>query len=852
MDANGQNFCLMSEAAHWTLLETPSGVEFDLARRSLRLARQRREVSFNDDPVLAQEKLQLCPQARDAYGNRAAVNPARNGIVVKGLSLTTGETEIYLADDENSEITDIVMGHDDVLYIAVDGHIIMHDRRDRWQHQNVEVPAVAGFNAWRMAADPRGGVWVLDKDNRKLGRVLGLPLHKLSKRNASATTPQHCERNTNPPILRMLPHVIWNADETPVAIACNQQSRVALLSWQTGQPTSLRLLDDEFKLTRALHLLGSSQPYSFQWLNDNQIALLLAGVNREAPVYAVDLIQLLGSESNLETGLAHFPMGDLYPLKKDFNGGPFLHGLDQPPHYPTLTASRALHRLSFPFYARQGQAVNHPMFAAMDGGEPNRTWHRVFLEAVIPAGCGIKIWLAATDDKTAYENILPEHWYEHRFGQQYQQNIRTDTPVAVWENFASEMPHHPGLLPCEIEKNKSGLFSVLIQRASRQLRPLRGRYLHVHVELSGQGHETPEIFALRAYGARFSYIDEYLPQLYQESVFPSDDTEQPDTATAADFYGRFVANFEGILTNIEDRIAQSHLLTGAQTTPASALPWLASWIGHEVNPAFSETIQRQFLQAAPELNRWHGTLRGLKLALEIATQGSVSGGEIVIVEDFRLRRTFASIIGADLVIEDDPLTAGGSVNTNAFVGDTLFIGDENEAEFLALFGAGLAVNLTEQKDIDAFFDKLAHRLTVLVHDDIHPQNLGLIKRVTREQSPAHVEAKVLSASSKFLVGLSSLVGVDSYLAHRPKPGSARVGETRLGKNDFITGQAALDNRLQGLGAGLPLSEDQIPLALATDASVELSDEVTLDGSQSRAFGGRHVTQFNWEYKPKNA
>ena len=41
------------------------------------------------------------------------------------------------------------------------------------------------------------------------------------------------------------------------------------------------------------------------------------------------------------------------------------------------------------------------------------------------------------------------------------------------------------------------------------------------------------------------------------------------------------------------------------------------------------------------------------------------------------------------------------------MGDTLFIGDALQREFLALFSADLAVTDAEQAAIDSFFDKLA-------------------------------------------------------------------------------------------------------------------------------------------------
>lgn len=832
MDANGQNFRLLSDASHWRLLEEPSGLEYDQFRGALRLAHQRREVGFSDNRALAEENLLLTPQTLDRYGNRAWLDDSGARIVAS--SPATGETEIYQAA-EGAQITDIAMGFDDILYIVVDGRVVMQDRRERWAEPEYAVPGISEFDAWRLAVDPRGGAWVLDRARKKLARLSGMPLHKLAERSSISETPSHCEENTEPPRLRLLDDLAWPDNETPVALACSQDSEVALLCWVENQDARVRLLSARFELSDGMQLAGSAHPYSMQWLTRRRIGLLLAGVTNEAPVYRVDNDQA-----------ASWPMGDLYPLKRDFNGGPFLHGLHQPPHYPTVDGSRALHRLSFPFYSRRGEAINHPLFAPLDGGSANMTWHRLFLEAVIPRGCGIRIWLAATDDPDSFAD-LPENWYEHRFGRIYADPKRTDIPVATWESMPSELPHHPGLLPCPLEPDQSGLFSVLIQRSTRQVRCLRGRYLKVHVQLIGEGRETPEIFALRAYGDRFSYIDEYLPELYQETLYEPE-AETLGDATAADFFARFVTNFEGIFTNIEDRIAHSHLLMDPASAPLASLPWLGSWIGHEVNQSLPESVQRRFLQAAAELDRWHGTLRGLKLALEIATEGAVSGGEIVVLEDFRLRRSFASIIGADLVEEDDPLTLGASVSGNSFVGDTLFIGDENNREFLALFSADLPVDTSEQAAIEQLFERLAHRITVLVHQEVEPQDLGLINQIVQQESPAHVEYRVLSASNRFLVGMAALVGIDSYLANRLPPASATVGNTLLGKNDYIKGPGALDSRLRGLGSGAPDNEELNPVAFAPGVSVEFGEDIVLDGSQSRAFGGRVLTTYNWQYK----
>ena len=838
MDANGQRFWMLSEQTHWQLIGDPSGLEYDARRRSLRLANQRREITFFDDQSLAEERLLLTPQTLDEFGNRAFLDSETNAIIATGA--LENDVEIFTTDSDSSEITDLVMGYDGILYIAVDGHIVMHDRRERWLNQNIEVPEITSFAAWRMAADPQGGVWVLDRDSKKLARLRGMPLHKLAHRSFTADTVRPCSENPNPPHLMLVEKAVWPENEMPVAIASGLQGGVALLSWSDSGAAKVRVVNNQGELSTALELLGSVHPYSFQWVDKHHIALLLAGVNKEAPVYRMDFSQ---------SGM--WSVGNLYPLKNDFNNGPFLHGVSLPVHYPTTTAYRALHRLSFPFFTKQGEARNNQVYAPLDSSDAQMVWHRLYLEAVIPKGCAIKVWLAATNNEVAFADILPSDWYEHRFGKMFEQSARSEFPVGIWESVASELAHNPGILPCTTERDISGLFSVLIQRANRRVRSLNGRYLYVHVQLIGNGRETPEIFALRAYGSRFSYINEYLPQLYKESTYQPE-ANQAGSATAADFLERFVSNVEGILTHVEDRIANAHLLTRPQTVPDESLPWLASWIGFEINSSLPEQVQRNFLQAAPELYRWHGTLRGLKLALEIATEGGITGGEIVILEDFRLRRTFATIIGADLDDANDPLTAGGAISGNSFVGDTLFIGDENKKEFLALFAADLPVDVHEQAAIDALFDKLAYQVTILLHEEIEAQELGLIQHIAQREMPAHVAFRVLSASNPFLVGMASLVGVDTYLAKRNPPEPARVGKSIIGKKDFIQGPATLDPRMEGIGSGTPIQNEMRPIAFAPGVMAQFGNDFALDASDSRAFGGHDLTKYNWIYKGKGA
>ncbi|MBC8009095.1 MAG: phage tail protein [Burkholderiales bacterium] len=605
------------------------------------------------------------------------------------------------------------------------------------------------------------------------------------------------EPNPDPRRLEFIPDGWLAAGEDPVALAISPEGRVAVLVW-TATEARLRLVDDSGRPGPAATLGVIKKPYSLAWISAERFVVLAAGVP-EAIAYTWREGALV-------------PSGEIFPLRAH-DGGPFLHRLDGPVEYLSLqpTATLPAHRAPRPLVAISqlslARAASATLAAPLDSGQAGTVWHRLYVDARLPAGTGFTLLVAASDTAESPAQIADaDDWYPHHFGPAPAGAERAE-PVAAWVRRESEIPGQPSLIDSPIERDLAGLFTVLIQRANRPVRTLVGRFLHFKIAFRGHLHATPCVHAIRAYGPRFSYQDKYLPALYRESLFsPEADAVAPgQSSTRPDFLGRFLANFEGVLTPIEDDIAASWLLTDPERTPDAGIDWLGSWIGVAFEPWYPAAQRRLHLQKAPELHRRRGTLRGVRLALDIATAGGVRDGRIVVLEDFWFRRTLQTVLGVSLDKEHDELLGGPVVSGNSKVGHTLFLGEEKRffgydvtrKKFLALFDADLDLSARDQSVVDDFFASLAHRVTIVVHEQATPDELKLIERVAAVQSPAHLIVRVRPADRDFIVGLSALLGADTYLRPHPPADPVEVNDTILGDGSVLSRPPALDPRLTG-------------------------------------------------------
>lgn len=789
MDANGQRFWLALGGSPWKP-DTPGTLE--LLPDHLQLASQSIATSYPETPADAPARLDRVPMTRDAFGTRAFVDP--DGVTVRATGAfsepepTSASPVLFVAP---APITDLALGASGFVYAATGGELLVHPLSNRFSPATL---SVASFAAWRIAPSPASAssAWILDRTNRKLARLTGQPWpDPLAFSEPPPTAFRPIEENPTPLALTVIPGNWLETGDDPVALACSGEGRLAVLIW-TATDARVRLVDDSGALGPTAILQQVQRPYSLAWLGNDRFAVLAAGVP-EAIVYTWREGSIL-------------PAGEVYPLR-EHDGGPFLHSpppaVDYLSRQPTAAlpnhlAPRPLVALALPALVKDARGT---LAAPFDSGQPDTAWHRLYVEASLPPGTTFTIEAAATNSNDPAQPPADADFHPHHFGRVAA--AHRHEPRAAWVSEVSEIPGHLGFSADPPVRDRNGLFTVLLQRANCPVRTLRGRFLYLRITLRGTLRSTPCLHALRAYGPRFSYQDKYLPALYRETLFgPEADSVTPgQSSTRPDFLGRFLANFEGVLTPLEDKVAASWLLTDPRHTPADALEWLGSWIGVGFAPWYPAAQRRRHVREAPELFRRRGTFRGLEHALDIATDDGVQAGRIVVVEDYWFRRTLQTVLGVQLDRDFDPLLGGSFISGNSKVGNTLFLSEEGaEKKFLALFDASIALKSADRATVETFFASLAHRVTVIVHETATPDELTLIERICAQEAPAHVVTRVRLATADFMVGLTALLSVDTYLRPNRLPPPVRIQKTIIGDGSLLQRPPTLDPRLEGFSS----------------------------------------------------
>jgi phage tail-like protein len=332
----------------------------------------------------------------------------------------------------------------------------------------------------------------------------------------------------------------------------------------TGEPLSTKTAKEAVDHPSAFKFLGHDFAYVAERSGVNEPAFDVLYVAGGAGDQAIAFEIVFRADGKIELEVLHeyHPMRLFSGKALIASGGDALYDLRE--RWVPLVAQR-----------RNAFVEESTFTVIFDGKEPDCTWHRLFLDACIPAGCGVVVRSRAANRKDLLSSA-----------------DETEEPPLRQRTSGSEMPWTDDV---------NGTWELLFQRAE-------GRWLQLSITLRGNGRNSPRVRSLRAYYPRFSYRDHYLPQVYRED------------AESAWFLDRFLALFEGFFTAIEERIAAAQCLFDVRCAPAEALDWLASWFAVALDPAWDERKRRLFIKHAVDFFAWRGTIPGLLMALRLVTE----------------------------------------------------------------------------------------------------------------------------------------------------------------------------------------------------------------------------------------
>ncbi|MFL6125572.1 phage tail protein I [Actinophytocola sp.] len=189
----------------------------------------------------------------------------------------------------------------------------------------------------------------------------------------------------------------------------------------------------------------------------------------------------------------------------------------------------------------------------IDSGISRCRWHRVRVDADLPAGTAVTVSIVVSED----DQFAESDWQT--------------APAGVTDFLVDQPP---------------------------------GRYLTARVALSGDGSATPVLHRIR--------LD--FPRSTSADLLPAAFRQDP---AADDFTERFLSLFDATMAEIDQVIERYPALLDPDGVPDAALPWLAGLLGLSFEAGWDADTRRKLITAAPELYRRRGTPAALKQAVEI-------------------------------------------------------------------------------------------------------------------------------------------------------------------------------------------------------------------------------------------
>ncbi len=614
-DVNGSDFHLLTGARDWRALTAGSGeVHFDQVANGVTLVPRLfrfPDRTAVDVPALTDRR----GAAQDCYGNIYVIGPDERSILIHPAGTQdsgqywppTTQDCAPAADDlfkpatpedvqPTPRLTGLTVTTLNYLVVGTEdpGGLFILDLHGGGPAERLIWPEDIPFTPFDMTATPDGGLMVLDRDALRYWRLNRWffpqtgPEQEIAPADVDAFKPVGGEAAARPSL--MFPTgfdlarpgfdaraIVALGDDTALIMGFDGGSDIStILRFSSGSLLDAVPLDGAV-LDGLLPDAGGLSGYDMTLVSD----ALEAGGARTGT------LRLIASDGNQAFDLR------FHAAPADVGGTLSLHML--PLYYPVRgftgrglvqAGADTLYDLGARYvpltaqprgrYRTQGTLDG----IVIDSGTPDMVWHRIALDACVPDGTGIQIEARTAP---AEEELSLAEWHVQ--------------PLPHLRSDGADLPFH---VPFEEKRAApAGVWDLLLQRQI-------GRWIELRISLRSTGTGSPLIRALRVWTPRFSYLDEYLPAIYRAD---------PD---AGDFLDRWLANFEGLLTGMEGRVAGSERYFDTRTAPQEALDWLGDWLGVVPGRLSDPERQRLLIAHAPLLWDWRGTPLGLLTLLRLA------------------------------------------------------------------------------------------------------------------------------------------------------------------------------------------------------------------------------------------
>lgn len=279
----------------------------------------------------------------------------------------------------------------------------------------------------------------------------------------------------------------------------------------------------------------------------------------------------------------------------------------------------------------------------------------------------------------------------------------------------------------------------------------KAQFLFVGAIFRSDQSATAQLRQMRADFDNRGYLP-YLPVIYRQP--PAD----------ADFVRRFLDMFRSVFDDIECELDALPRYFNPQSTPADALPWLASWLAVYLDQGEPSSRVRAAIAGAFRRYQWRGTAEGLRLALREDAGVHANIIQPIANASFWAFPGDTHCSGVPSTPNDVRLGAGTTLPRMQPGGAVLGFTADLDHSYL----------ITDTEFGEPLFDGSAYQFIVEVYrSEVNSRRLSLIREIVEREKPAHTMWRLSILESSMRVGFQARAGIDSIVAGTP--GAAGLG-----------------------------------------------------------------------------